>query len=95
MTEKQLPKPPHELNNMWYSILNHVNPEDVLIAFRIITGLALDDGYNVESLTRQSEDAGGITRAMCYDALVKSGQEITPEQEHYLKEFPWQEQFWQ
>ena len=79
---------------MWYAVLNHVNPKEALVAFNLLIGLALEDGYDIESLVRSSEKVGGVTQALCYDALVKGGQKITPEQEQFLKDHPWQKQFW-
>jgi hypothetical protein len=91
---KLKPLQPHELSNLWYSVLNHVDEEGYQESLRWVISLAQEEGHKLDDLINYSEAVGGMIQSMCYDALRRGGKPITEQQLEFLKDHPWQKEFW-
>ena len=82
------------LTNLWYSILNNNTSDSAGVLNRLESYLE-EDGIELSTLIAQSEQNDNLMiKSMCYDALKRAGREITAEQQEFLNNHRWQEDFW-
>ena len=81
------------LTNFWYSILNNTKDYDGVL--NRLESYLKDDDIQISTLITQSEQIGNLmVKSMCYDALKRAGRTITSEQQEFLNNHRWQEDFW-
>ncbi|MBI4058223.1 hypothetical protein HY408_00480 [Candidatus Gottesmanbacteria bacterium] len=84
-----------QLVDFWYGILNFETAEGSRRALQFLSESLQEDGVSLEEYIELSEKSGDpLVRSICYGALKMAGRELTPEQEKYLRENPWQNRFW-